>query len=255
MNRAFTLVELLVVLSLMALLLGLLLPALGGARGAAERTVCLSNQRQLGLLLTTYAVDHDDRVPLGYSLGPAPGWRQYNYLLRSGTGPSWRWMGLLYQDGAFDSPEAFFCPSETDPLMQLDTPVNPWPPDATAPPGLSTRIGYGVRPVAGWPFPAAGPPADPLPRLSLLSSGTAIHADLIHKPQRLTLRHRDGINAGHADGSVAWQDRSVLDAVAVGGVTWADTDGTGFNVAFNDLFLRPATAAQPAVGLWPTLDR
>ena len=255
MRPAFTLVELLVVLSLIVLLVGLLLPALGGARDAGERALCLSRQRQFGLLLTTYAMEHDDRVPLGYSLGPAPGWRQYNYLLRSGTGPNWRWMGLLYQHGVFDSAEAFFCPSETDPLMQLDSPVNPWPPDATAPPGLSTRIGFGVRPVAGWPFPAGGPPADPMPRLSLLSSGTAIHADLIHKPQRLALRHRDGVNVGHADGSVAWRDRGVLDAVSVDGVTWADTDGTGFDPTFNDLFLRPAGGGRPAAGLWHTLDR
>lgn len=62
-RRAFTLVELLVVLAIIGLLAALLFPAFARAREKARSTTCLSNLRQLGLAVFQYAGDEDSRFP------------------------------------------------------------------------------------------------------------------------------------------------------------------------------------------------
>jgi prepilin-type N-terminal cleavage/methylation domain-containing protein len=61
-KRGFTLIELLVVVAIIALLIGILLPALSEARRAGKLAICTSNMKQLGVAMATYSADYQDRI-------------------------------------------------------------------------------------------------------------------------------------------------------------------------------------------------
>jgi len=63
-RKGFTLIELVVVVAVAALLLGILMPALGRARRAGRRTVCLSRLRQMVVAANVYLSNNDDYYPL-----------------------------------------------------------------------------------------------------------------------------------------------------------------------------------------------
>lgn len=62
-NHAFTLVELLVVIGIIAVMMSILLPALSKSRQAAQRVVCGSNLRQIGVALQNYVTDSRGHLP------------------------------------------------------------------------------------------------------------------------------------------------------------------------------------------------
>jgi prepilin-type N-terminal cleavage/methylation domain-containing protein/prepilin-type processing-associated H-X9-DG protein len=90
-NKAFTLVELLVVISVIAMLLAILLPSLSKARDSAKAIVCGNNMRQLGMAWRFYAQDNEDWFPVGLYWTYAYAWWKDEYGIPKYLPTKTRW--------------------------------------------------------------------------------------------------------------------------------------------------------------------
>ncbi|HZN65049.1 MAG TPA: prepilin-type N-terminal cleavage/methylation domain-containing protein, partial [Tepidisphaeraceae bacterium] len=120
-RRAFTLVELLVVVAIVVLLVAILLPSLGKARAASDRVKCCSNQRQLATAAVLYSHDFRGVMPfcncyLIEIIRQFKGYRTDGWLYAANEGQSlpahveegglWRYLGThgVYRCPADDGP-------------------------------------------------------------------------------------------------------------------------------------------------------
>jgi competence protein ComGC len=118
-RRAFSLVELIVVMGVAVLLMGLLMPAMSQVRENAHKIVCSSNQRQLGQALFAYAGMYKEKLPYASALHMPGGEEPRPDNLMSVRGPmnsisnpnGWDGLGLLYLHDFCGAGQCFYCPS------------------------------------------------------------------------------------------------------------------------------------------------
>lgn len=161
-SRAFTLLELLVVVAIIALLTALVMSGLSAARSNALRANCTSNLRQFGLALTAYAGDYGGQLP--QVIGPAPGLgtigtmapslQGWGELANGATEDDICAEGLLYRLSYVRSAEILYCADPPVPPLGKLNATSPhgvqtvWQ-NPRASPQTFTFIGYQTRYSAG----------------------------------------------------------------------------------------------------------
>jgi prepilin-type N-terminal cleavage/methylation domain-containing protein/prepilin-type processing-associated H-X9-DG protein len=187
-RRGFTLIELLVVIAIIAILAAILFPVFAKAREKARQSSCLSNLKQLGLGVLSYAQDYDEKFPLAVAGGPTP--------------PIWLFPELI--DPYLKNTQIWQCPSKKDSLNVT----------ALGKPNVCYSVDLGTA-IPANPYRLFGAPAAGLYSCSLgsvdMPAQTAMMCDAVGSVTDLTTmtinedqRHNDGCNYVYVDGHAKW---------------------------------------------------
>jgi prepilin-type N-terminal cleavage/methylation domain-containing protein len=198
-ERGFSLLELMIVISMTVILTGLLLVAFSGVRENLNQIVCASRQRQLGFGIIMYARDNKDRLPVSRMLEE---YERTDLLMVARIDDSdlgqvhqgWDGIGLLYWLQYCSAPECFYCPSHLGPdtLEKTD-----WRRDNQFPQTIYTNYHYSGH--LDW---------DDNTVRRLDTPDLVLAIDNLPGVGGNRVNHQTGINTLRVDGSVRWQEDS-----------------------------------------------
>jgi prepilin-type N-terminal cleavage/methylation domain-containing protein/prepilin-type processing-associated H-X9-DG protein len=228
-NRAFTLIELIVVIAMVAILVACMLPALAAARPKVQHLTCSNNLKQVGIAFRTWAISHNGNMPmqtpsaLGGNADTDVGMRIVSSAQTSSRGVS---KMFLTMSNELSAPMILFCPAEYESsYRQPATTFSRVPPAGTVPYLNDLNCSYFIGVDAQETFPRmfltgdhnlggnGNPPT--VPFLAAPSTGTpfvSLGTNFAFNmgPAWLDNMHAQHGNVGMADGSVEWFSRSEL---------------------------------------------
>ena len=203
-RKGFSLIELLVVMSVAVILTGLLMPALSQLREAAHRVVSASNMRQLDMAVLMYANDCHDKLPYSYYLdedalaidGIEMQQPQELMIAHLGTkNEGWDGLGLLFRWGYAAVADVYYCPSHRGEHL-LERYQQHWHRNYSGPEPIYTNYHYCGH--VDWETLA--------PRTLEEGEQLVVLTDGLRSKQ--DFNHVTGMNVARGDGSVRWIDNA-----------------------------------------------